>query len=59
MKIISIGPAYPYRGGLASFNDRLAQQFSVEGHEVESFQMLMFVGVRVVALCVTSNTRPI
>jgi len=37
MKIISIGPAYPYRGGLASFNDRLAQQFSAEGHEVEIF----------------------
>jgi glycosyltransferase involved in cell wall biosynthesis len=34
MKIISIGPAYPYRGGLASFNDRLAQQFSSEGHDV-------------------------
>jgi glycosyltransferase involved in cell wall biosynthesis len=34
MKIISIGPAYPYRGGLASFNDRLARQFSAEGHSV-------------------------
>ena len=37
MKIISIGPAYPYRGGLASFNDRLAQQFSAEGHDIEIF----------------------
>ena len=37
MKIISIGPAYPYRGGLASFNDRLSQQFSAEGHEIEIF----------------------
>ena len=35
MKIISIGPAYPYRGGLASFNDRLTQQFSAEGHDIE------------------------
>jgi D-inositol-3-phosphate glycosyltransferase len=35
MKIISIGPAYPYRGGLASFNDRLAQQFTAEGHNIE------------------------
>lgn len=35
MIICSIGPAYPYRGGLASFNDRLAQQFSKEGHDVE------------------------
>ena len=37
MKIISIGPAYPYRGGLASFNDRLAQQFTAEGHDIEIF----------------------
>ncbi len=35
MKIISLGPAYPYRGGLASFNDRLARQFSDEGHSIE------------------------
>jgi D-inositol-3-phosphate glycosyltransferase len=35
MKLISLGPAYPYRGGLASFNDRLAQQFSSEGHTIE------------------------
>jgi D-inositol-3-phosphate glycosyltransferase len=37
MKIISLGPAYPYRGGLASFNDRLAQQFIAEGHDIEIF----------------------
>lgn len=35
MKIISIGPAFPYRGGLASFNDRLGQQFYAEGHDIE------------------------
>lgn len=35
MKIISLGPAYPYRGGPATFNDRLAQQFSAEGHSNE------------------------
>ncbi len=35
MKIIITGPAYPYRGGIASFNDRLARQFSDEGHDVE------------------------
>ena len=35
MNIISLGPAYPYRGGLASFNDRLAQQFTEEGHKIE------------------------
>jgi len=32
MNIISIGPAHPYRGGIASFNDRLTREFSVEGH---------------------------
>jgi D-inositol-3-phosphate glycosyltransferase len=37
VKIISIGPAYPYRGGIASFNDRLAQQFTAEGHDIEIF----------------------
>src|SRR5664279_1919883 len=37
MKIISIGPAFPYRGGPATFNDRLSQQFSAEGHEVKVF----------------------
>jgi len=37
VKIISIGPAYPYRGGPATFNDRLARQFTIEGHEIEIF----------------------
>lgn len=35
MKIILTGPAYPYRGGPATFNDRLAQQFLAEGHDAE------------------------
>lgn len=35
MKIISLGPAYPYRGGLASFNHRLSKEFISEGHSVE------------------------
>ncbi len=35
MNIISLGPAYPYRGGLAEFNFRLAQQFVAEGHNIE------------------------
>lgn len=35
MKIIILGTAYPYRGGLATFNERLARQFVAEGHEVE------------------------
>ena len=37
MKIISIGPAYPYRGGPATFNDRLAQQFTSESHDIEIY----------------------
>ena len=31
--IVIIGPAYPLRGGLASYNERLAKQFIDEGHE--------------------------
>lgn len=34
MKIAILGTAYPYRGGLAAFNERLARQFMSEGHEV-------------------------
>lgn len=37
MKIISLGPAYPYRGGPATFSDRLAQQFTSEGHDIEIY----------------------
>ncbi|MGZ5191499.1 MAG: glycosyltransferase [Flavisolibacter sp.] len=33
MKIIIIGPAYPLRGGLSTFNHRLAKQFIDEGHD--------------------------
>ena len=33
-KIVIIGTAYPYRGGIAAFNERLARQFQAEGHEV-------------------------
>lgn len=34
MNIIIIGTAYPYRGGLASYNERLARQFVCEGNNV-------------------------
>lgn len=37
MKIIIVGTAYPYRGGLAAFNERLAQQLLSEGHDVEIY----------------------
>ncbi len=35
MRVIILGTAWPYRGGLAAFNERLARQFMAEGHEVE------------------------
>jgi D-inositol-3-phosphate glycosyltransferase len=34
MKITIIGTAYPYRGGLAAYNERLAKEFTDEGHDV-------------------------
>lgn len=36
-KIILIGTAHPFRGGLASYNERLALQLQNEGHEVEIY----------------------
>jgi len=35
MKIVFLGPAFPYRGGLAAFNERLARQFASECKDVE------------------------
>ncbi|MDT8412311.1 MAG: glycosyltransferase [Vicingaceae bacterium] len=35
MNIVLIGPAHPFRGGIALFSERLAQQFQSEGHEVK------------------------
>jgi len=32
--VVIIGPAYPLRGGLATYNERLAQAFQEEGDEV-------------------------
>lgn len=34
MKIVIVGPAYPYRGGIATFNERLAAELGAAGHEV-------------------------
>lgn len=36
-RIIIVGPAYPYRGGIADFNERLAYEFQHEGHEVSIY----------------------
>lgn len=35
MQVVILGTAWPYRGGLAAFNERLAKQFVQEGHEVK------------------------
>lgn len=34
MKVIIIGPAYPYRGGIADTNESLARAFLKNGHDV-------------------------
>lgn len=34
MKITLLGPAHPFRGGIAALNERLAKQLLEEGHEV-------------------------
>lgn len=35
MKITLIGPAHPYKGGLAAFNERLARQIASENKDVD------------------------
>jgi D-inositol-3-phosphate glycosyltransferase len=35
MNIVIIGTAYPYRGGLAAYNERLAKQLIIEGYDVK------------------------
>lgn len=35
MRIIVVGTAHPYRGGLAAFNERISKQFAAEGETVE------------------------
>jgi len=37
MRILIIGTAHPYRGGLASYIERLARQFQSEGHLTKIF----------------------
>lgn len=36
-RVILIGPAYPYRGGIAAFNENLASVFQKNGWEVQIF----------------------
>lgn len=37
MRIVILGPANPYRGGIAALNERLAVELKKEGHEVTIF----------------------
>ena len=37
MKIVILGTAHPYRGGIAALNERLAQELVSQGHEVEIY----------------------
>lgn len=34
-KVIIIGTAYPYRGGLAAYNERLAKAYAEQGNDIE------------------------
>ena len=35
MNVIIVGTAYPYRGGIAAFNERLASEFLAKGDKVQ------------------------
>ncbi len=35
MKITLLGTAYPFRGGLSAFNERIACEFQREGHDID------------------------
>jgi glycosyltransferase involved in cell wall biosynthesis len=37
MKIAIVSTFYPYRGGIASFNDRMSKALEAEGHEVNCY----------------------
>ena len=37
MKFIIVGPAWPFRGGIAAFSERLARQLIKEGHDVKLY----------------------
>lgn len=65
MKITILGPAHPFRGGIAALNERLAKQLQDEGHEVNivSFRVqyprFLFPGKTQYAEQKTTFTYPI
>lgn len=36
-KVIIVGPAHPFRGGIAQYNNRLAQEFTAQGYDVSIY----------------------
>ncbi len=42
MKILIVGKSFPYKGGVAAFNERLAMQLMQEGHEVVIYTYSLF-----------------
>ena len=46
MKIVIVGPAHPLRGGLATYNERLARAMQEDGHEVVIYSFsLQYPGI--------------
>lgn len=41
MKIVILGTAHPYRGGLAAMNERLARELINQGHEVTIYNFIL------------------
>src|SRR5574344_2685119 len=65
MKITLIGTAYPFRGGLALFNERLIKQLKDEGNEVNiytfttQYPSILFPGKTQYSKSAPSNDYPI
>ncbi len=45
-KIIIVGPAHPLRGGLASYDERLAKEFTLQGYDTTIYTFsLQYPGI--------------
>ena len=59
MKITILGPAYPYRGGLASIMQTMAREYQSRGHEVRiytftvQYPSLLTRGILIILLLLT------
>ncbi len=42
-KVVIIGPAHPLRGGLATFNQRLAKEFIDQGHDCSIYSFSLAI----------------